>query len=219
MVAESLISEEIIPLKISDTGEEALNAMADYFQRYLPIVNESQLLGIISEGDILDNDMSQTVGSYRFNNAYSYVQAQDHIYVVMRLMAESKLTMIPVIDEEKNYLGVITLEDLLQFFSGMASFASPGSILVLEVNRRDYSMAEISRIVESENALILSSFVSSAPDSPQVEVTLKINRENLQAVIATFVRFKYQIKASFNETAYQESLKERYDALMSYLNV
>ena len=80
-------------------------------------------------------------------------------------------------------------------------------------------MAEISRIVESENALILSSFVSSAPDSPQVEVTLKINRENLQAVIATFVRFKYQIKASFNETAYQESLKERYDALMSYLNV
>lgn len=219
MVAEILISNEIVPLKTSDTGEEALNVMSDYFLRYLPIVNNFQLLGILSEDEILDHDVSEPIGSYRLSYQHSYVTAKDHIYVVMRLLAESGLTIIPVVDDDKNYLGVITLEALLQYFAGMASFASPGSILVLEVASRDYSMSEIARIVESESALILSSFVSSVPESGLVEVTLKINRQNLQSVIATFVRFNYRIKASFNEATYLDSLKERYDALMSYLNV
>lgn len=219
MVAELLISDEIVPLKTSDTGEDALNAMADYFLRHLPIVNDAQLLGVISEDEILDYDVEDPIGSYRLNGSYKYVHAQDHVYVVMRMLAESRLTIIPVVDADENYLGVITLEGILQYFAGMASFASPGSILVLEISNRDYSMAEIARIVESENALILSSFVSSVPDSPRIEVTLKINRQNLQSIIATFTRFNYQIKASFNETAYLDSLKERYDALMSYLNV
>lgn len=219
MTAETLISNSIIPLRTSDTGQEALEMMNDFFIRHLPIVNNKQLLGLISEDDILNCDINEPVGSYRLSLLRPYVSGTDHIYEVMRLMAESQLTVIPVVNEEGDYTGLITQEDLLNYFAKTGTFTEPGSILVLEMSRRDYSLAEIARIVESESALILSSFISSQGDSARIDVTLKVNRQNVQPIIATFERFDYHVKATFNESEYVDSLKERFDALMSYLKV
>ncbi len=219
MVAESLISDVIIPLRTSDTGDEALGMMDDFYVRHLPIVNNEQLLGVISENDILNFDAHEAVGSYSLSLRRPYVNAKDHIYEVMRQLAQSDLSVIPVVDNENNYLGVVTQEDLLHYFATTFSFTEPGSIIVLEINKRDYSLAEIARIIESESAIILSNFITSQPDSLKMEVTIKVNRQNIQSIIATFQRFDYLIKASFNESEYVDSLKERYDSLMSYLNV
>lgn len=219
MVAESLISNVILPLRTSDTGDEALSMMDDFYVHHLPIVNNEQLLGLISENDILNFDANEPVGSYSLSLSRPYVHARDHIYEVMRQLAQGDLSVIPVVDEENNYLGVVTQENLLNYFATTFSFTEPGSIVVLEISKRDYSMAEIARIIESENAVILSTFITSRPDSLKMEVTIKINKQNIQSIIATFQRFDYVIKASFNEAEYMDSLKDRYDSLMSYLNV
>ncbi len=219
MVAKNLISDTIVPLRTSDTGEEALSMMDDFYVRHLPIVNNKQLLGLISEEDILNYDAQEAVGSYSLSLVRPYANVTDHIYELLRLLAEYHLTVIPVVDNEENYIGLVTLEDLLQFFARTASFSEPGSILVLEINKRDYSLSEIARIVESENAAVLSSFVTTSLDSTRIDVTIKINLQNIQSIIATFDRFDYEIKATFNEADYVGSLQERYDALMSYLNV
>jgi CBS domain-containing protein len=219
MIAEKLISNSLIPLRTSDTGEEALGMMNDFYVRHLPIVNNKQLLGVLSEDDILDFDATEAVGSYSLSLIRPYVKYNDHIYEVMRVLAENKLTVIPVVDGEENYIGLITQEDLLRYFANAGSFSEPGSIIVLEISKRDYALSEISRIVESENAAILSTFITSEPDNTQVEVTLKINRQNTQSIIATFERFDYRVKATFNEADYLDSLRDRYDALMAYLNV
>jgi len=220
MVAENLISTAILPLKTSDTGEDALKVMDDFYVRHLPIVNTKQLLGVISEDDILLHNVMEPVGSYALSMIRPYVRDTDHIYEVMRLLAENQLTIIPVIDAEGDYMGMISLEDVLNHFAQTGSFTEPGSIIVLEIQRRDYSLSEISRIVESEGAVILSSFITShMSDASLIDVTLKINKQTIQGIMATFERFGYEIKASFNESDYLESLQERYDSLMSYLNV
>lgn len=219
MIAENLISNIIIPLRTSETGEEALEIMNEFSVRHLPIVNNQQLLGVISEDDILDNDIEEAVGSYSLSLTSSYVNEDDHIYEVMRVLAEYFLTIIPVIDADGNYKGLITLEDMLRQFANMGSFREPGSIIVLEMSKRNYSLAEIARIVESENAKVLNSFVTSELHSSVINVTLKINRQNIQHILATFIRFEYIVKAAFNELEYYDTLRERYDGLMAYLNV
>lgn len=219
MIAEQLVSDEIIPLRTSDTGEEALEMMNEFYVRHLPIVNNQQLLGLIAEDDILNFDATEPVGSYSLSLSHPYVHARDHIYEVMRVLAEYQLTLVAVVDEDENYCGVVTQEDLLRYFANTASFTESGSIIVLETHKHDYSLAEIARIVESENTVIFSSFVSSTPDDNEVSVTIKVNTQNIGAILATFTRFNYIIKASFNEAEYMDTLKERYDALMTYLNV
>jgi len=219
MVADNLISNEIVPLRTSDSGAEALGMMSDFYVNHLPIVNNLQLLGVISEDDILNYDVEEPIGSYSLSMSRPYVNSYDHIYEVMRLMAEYDLTVIPVVDEHKNYIGLITLKDLLLYFARSTTFEEPGSILVLEMSKLNYSLSEISRIVESENANILSSFLTSYVDSSRIDVTLKINRQNIQTIIATFQRYDYVVKASFQEGDYMDTLKDRYDSLIAYLNV
>ncbi len=220
MVAESLISDTIIPLRTSDTGEEVLGMMNDLFVRHLPIVNNEQLLGLISEDDILEEDTSEAVGSYGLSLGQAYVRNYDHIYEVMRKLADYELTVIPVVDAENNYVGLITQEDLLKFFARTMSFTEAGTILVLEMVKRDYSLAEIARIVESEGATILSTFITSDDFSTKLQVTLKLNSLYIQNIIATFNRYDhYMVSASFNEAEYLDSLQERYQSLVSYLNV
>jgi len=219
MTAEQLISDMIIPLRTSDTGDEALGMMNDFYVRHLPIVNEKQLLGLVSEDDILEHDAKEAVGSYRLSMVRPYVKSDDHIYEILRLIAEYHLTLIPVVDEEENYVGLITLEDILQYFARTASFSEAGSILVLEMNKRDYHLSEMARIVESEGAVILSSFVTSTVHSTRLDVTLKINQQNIQPIIATLDRFDYEVKATFSESEYLDALQDRYDGLMMYLNV
>lgn len=219
MIASDLISHSLAPLKTSDTGEEVLTIMQIYHVKHLPIVNFEMLLGTISEDEIMGNDVDAAIGSYGLNLNKAFVRGSDHLFEVMSKLAEFNLTVIPVVDKEDHYMGMITQEDLVQFYANSFSFAEPGGIIVLEMNRRDYSLSEIARIVEAENSSVLSAFLTSNPDTTKVYVTLKINQQEIQHLIATFERYDYTIKASFTEETYLEDLKDRYDALMSYLNV
>jgi len=147
------------------------------------------------------------------------VKEDDHLFEVMSKFAKNNLTTIPVIDHDENYKGLITQEGLIQYYASSFSFTEPGSILILETSKRQYSLAEISRIVEEEGAAILSTFLTSDDDSTSVTITLKINKQEIGRIIQAFERYDYFIKGSFTEEEYLDGLKERYDALMTYLNV
>lgn len=219
MIAKELISQTVFPINTSDTGEEALQLMQVYHVRHLPIVNHEQLLGVVSEEDILIHNTVDAVGTYRLSFLRPFCFEHDHLFEVMAKMGRFHLTIVPVIDEEENYLGVVTMEDLLQYFASNFSFSEPGSILVIETARGNYSLAEIARIAEAEEIIILNSFVNAIPDTHRINVTLKLNRQNINAFKASLERFGYEVSATFSEAGFNDGLKERYDALMTYLNV
>jgi acetoin utilization protein AcuB len=220
MVAKELISNTIPPLKTTDSGDKALNWMSDFHVTHLPIIEEGKLVGLISEDDIFDLDQPELpIKAHILGLRKPFIMANEHIYEVIKKVIQLNLSVIPVIGEELKYLGVITHESLLDYFAQSASMQQPGGILIIEVKSRDYSMSEIARLVESEGASILSSLVTSRTNAHLVEITLKINRQELRAIINTFQRFNYNVKASFQENDYTQSLKERYDSLMKYLEV
>ena len=219
MIASTLLSNMIVPLQTSDKGAKALRLMQEYYVRHLPVINNGRLFGILSEDDVLDNDEQEPIGSYALSMNGYVLKDNDHLFEALRLVGEHGITVVPVIDQEEKYLGAITQEDLIRHFANMGAFKEPGSIIVLEMIKTDYSLAEIARIVESENAAILSTLIATRKNSSNVEVTIKVNKQDIDKIIAAFDRFDYRVKASFQELEFFDSLKERYDALMTYLNV
>ena len=219
MIARELISNNILPLRTSDTGAFATAIMIEFYVKHLPIVNNDQLLGLISEEDVLDHDPEAAVGTYNLSLNRPYVNSGDHLFDVMRVMSEFNLTVVPVIEDEDKYLGLVTQEDLIQYYASSFSFAERGSIVVLEMAKSEYSLSNLSQIVESENGVVLSTFITSDHDSPRVLVTLKINKQDISSILASFRRYEYQINATFTENDLYDTMKERYDMLMSYLNV
>src|SRR5688572_17844608 len=220
MIARELITEVIPPLKTSDTGATALKWMNEFQVRHLPIVNTEQFLGLISEDDILNqNAPDEPIGSYQLSFYKPYVQDTDHTFHVLRTMAEQNLSLVPVVDKMTNYAGVITLQNLLLHFARITSLTEPGGIIILEMNVRDFSLSEIAKIVEENEALIMSLFTSSQPDSTRMEVMIKINKEEVNDLLTTFERFEYTIVGFFQKAEASEHLKERYDSFIKYLNI
>ena len=221
MYAKDLISDVIPALKTSDSGQKALYWMDIFRISHLPIVNNEDFLGLISDKDIYDLNMSEEpIGNHNLSLFSPYVTGNQHVYEVMELASRMMLTVIPVLDQNNHYHGLITLTDLLHYFADMSAIKQPGGILVLDINTNDYSLTQISQIVESNDAKILSLYITSHSLTTKMEVTLKINRQDLSSIIQTFNRYNYTIKASFMNQDDMDSLYEnRYDLFMKYLNI
>jgi CBS domain-containing protein len=219
MVAQQLISDVIPPLKTSDTIQKVLDRMAEFRVNHLPIVNELQLLGLISDEDLIEiQDYEAPVGSVTLSVTNACLTKEQHVYDVIRTFAEKRLTLVPVVDENKNYLGVISINSMVEYVANLTSVKEPGGIIVIEINNRDNSLAHISQIVESNNAQILSSYITSFPESTRLEITLKLNRTDISAIVASFLRYDYTVVATYNDLKSDEGSSDRYDQLMNYLS-
>ena len=220
MIAKELLTDEILPLKTSDTCAFALGVMEENRVHHLPVVNERELLGLISEFDISNHHKpGDPIGDVQLSLLNAFCNEYQHIFDVFKMFTEMKLSLLPVVDAKSNYMGIITLSKLVGAYSGHSSILDPGGIIILEMTENNYSLVEISNIVESNDARIMNMFITTYPDSTQIDVTIKINKIDIAAIIQTLSRYNYTIKATFTEKDNLDDLKERYDALMNYLNV
>jgi acetoin utilization protein AcuB len=221
MVAKDLISEVVPSLKTSDLGQTALNWMEIFRISHLPIVNNLEFLGLISDADIYDmNQPNEPIGNHKLTLLKPYVTSEQHIFEVIGLAARLKLSVIPVLDANNYYKGVITTNDLIRNIAGMSSMDQPGGIVVLELIERDYTLSQIAQIVESNNIKVLSMYITSQPDSTKLEVTLKLNSNDLTSVVRTFERYNYDVKTWVaSNDSIDQFYQERFDLLMKYLNI
>ena len=221
MLAKDLLSDVVPALKTSDTGLDALSWMEVFRVSHLPIVNNANFLGLISDTDIYDlNKAEEPLGAHELSLMRPYVFYYQHIYDVIELASRLKLTVIPVLDENKEYMGVITQSDLLQKFADLIAAHTPGGIIELELNEKDYSLAELSRIIEDSDAKVLSFYVSKTDPDDRLNITIKLNRNDIQPVLNAFDRYGYQVKTTYvGEGVNDIKARENYDALMRYLNI
>jgi len=220
MFAGELIADAIPPVHTSDSIQKVLDRMVEFRIRHLPIVNEEQFLGLLAESDILPEiDVQTPIGALALSLVNPYVREDQHVYDVIRLFYEQQLSVVPVLDIKKNYLGLIPINKMNEYFATITSVSQPGGIIILDINNKNNSLAHMAQIVESDNAQILSSYVRTFPDSTRMEVTLKVNKQDISNIIATFLRYEYDVKATFNHTDNNDNSMDRYDSLMNYLNL
>lgn len=220
MKLEKFIAPEIPELNLSDNGVNALNLMEQFGVRHLPIVQDGQFLGLVCEEEILSLELP-TQPFFNIHHEFPMIclQARHHIFDALKVMVEQKLSLLPLIDEELHYIGSITVESMLQALANAQAVHDPGAVIVLEMNSNDYSLSQIAQIVEGNDARILSTTLSAFPESTRVEVTLKINKEDLNPIIQTFNRYEYNVVDTYMEPRYSEDLRERYEEFMKFLNM
>jgi CBS domain-containing protein len=220
MTARELLNDDVPPLKVTDTVDKALVWMDEFHVSHLPVIDGKQFVGMISDDDLLDLDDSDiAIGKTKIAMLKPVLHPHQHAYDVLKIMAELSLDVIAVTDDEGNYSGSITLPHLADQLAKLAAVREPGGIMILEVNNVDYSMSQIAQIVEGNDAKVLSAYVAATPDSNKVEVTIKVNREDLSRIIQTFNRYNYIVKATFHHGNFHDDMKQRYDEFMNFINL
>lgn len=221
MIAEELINHMVPPLKVTDDAHKAIVWMEEFRCNHLPVVSDGKLLGFISEEIILEsNDIVRNLEDFQLVGKDCVVGLESHFFEILRVAGEHKLNVVAVQNDEGQYAGIITVQDMMASFAQTASVQMPGGILVLSMDLIDYSLAEISRYVEENKAKVISSTMMEDPlDKGKIKVTLKINQLDLSRIVATLERFGYRVIGRYQEATRDDDSKERLDMLMKYLNM
>ena len=219
MIAREIVTTDILPLKPQDNAGQAMTMMSIYHIGDIPVVKDGELLGMVSEDDVSSVEPDKLISSFRLTQSYIFVSEDAHVFEILGKLAECKISVIPVLSKSEKYLGVITETSLIKYYADTYSFTEPGSIIVIKVGSREYSLSEMTRVIEMEGGKIMSSFITSLPSSDSLLVTLKIKQQEMNQILQALERYDYDIHATFAEEEYHSDLKNRYDMLMTYLNV
>ncbi len=206
-------------LHFSDTVSLALQLMDDYDVQHLPLEDDETFTGVISKTDLFDEDESATLAALSLNIIKTSVQPGEHFLSALKAAAGNDLTLLPVVSTEGQLQGIITNTELLKATASFQNVEEPGAIIVLEMKRINYSVGELSRLIETNNASILQLNTFTESGTGLFIVTLKLNKTEVSDVLATLQRYDYVIRYFFGEEAYENELRENYDLLMNYLKI
>lgn len=221
MIAQELISKTLPMLLCEDSGQEALNIMESLKVSHLPLVNENEYLGLISDTDIYDMELENcNLGDSVGRISRPYVRTNQHIFEVAQTMVSSELSVLPVLDASGMYLGSISINGAFVDLVKLIGIKEPGAVIELEFNSVDYSLSQIAQIVEANDAKVLSLYSRPNEKTKQLEVTIKVNVTDVSSIIETFNRYNYTIKSVYMDSSVLNDMySERYNLLMRYIDL
>jgi CBS domain-containing protein len=220
MLTGNLHTQTLPYLRLSDKVYQALELMNENHVEHLPIVDGDKYIGMISEDDLsqAENDHS-TLEQFKQSIFNPSVKEHEHVLKAIQVAVQNGLTVVPIVGEETELIGVVTYPDLLRYSSEFMSLNEPGGLIVLEIESKNYSFNEISRLVEGNDAQIKQLNTSVDPETGLMEVTIKINKTEISDIVSTFQRHEYNVKYYFGEELFENELRTNYDNLMNYLKI
>lgn len=205
--------------KLTDTLGKVIAFFEETTFSHASVEDNGVFLGLLSENDLGCFEAEKTVEDFRYQLETFFVTKETQWLDVLEKFSKNESNILPVLDLPSNrILGHYDLNDIVSLFIGTPFFTEPGGILVVSKGVKDYSLSEVSQIVESNNGRLLGAFITDSQND-LVQVTLKINGANLNEVIQTFRRYSYTIVFGNNDDQLLEDLKGRSAYLDKYLNV
>lgn len=219
MQIKNYITNDIKPLELKDTVKKAKNLFNNLIFTHLPVVDNKKLVGLVIEEDILNiDDTSKKIKSLQYQLEYFSADENDNWFQVFQKLAATEANILPILNENKEYLGYIELQDILHTINNTPFLSEEGTVLIVSIAKENYSFSRIAQIIESNNATLFGAFISNLSGGI-TEVTLKLSSENINAIIQTFRRYNYKIELGLHEDVYLQEMKERSGYLQKYLDI
>ena len=220
MLTVDLINRNIPRIQLQDTVGKALKLINDFRVSHLPVISEGKFLGLISEEDLLDaGDEKNLIEFLQKHFVNAAVQDNIHFLNAVNSSIQYDTTVVPIVNAENDFIGVITSADLLKMLGNFSGANEIGGIIVIDMERSQFAISEISRIVESNNCSILHLNTIVNPVSGILTVTLHINKREIAAVVATFERYDYDVTCYFGNEKFDNDINTNYEHLMNYLDI
>ena len=201
-----------------ETIAEVQNFFEEVSFSHFSVLNEGIYMGCIASDDVETFDNDKKVDDYKYTLEGFFARKNMIWLDVLEVFAKNHSNVVPVLGEDNAYLGYYELEDIVKFFHETPFLKEQGAVIVVEKNAIDYSMGQITQIVESNNGKLLGLFISDA-SAEKIQVTIKIAMGSTNEIIQTFRRYNYEIVSEHHEDNYINNLRERSEYLEKYLNI
>lgn len=212
------ITQDLKPLDIQESIAVAQDFFLDLPFSHFPVLEDGVFIGSVSSEDVENFDSSKKLIDYKYSFEGFFTRKYSVLLDVLDDFAKNETTVMPVLDEQNNFIGYYELDDVIKVFNETPFLKELGAVLIVEKGINDYSFSQISQIIEGNNGKLLGAFLSNT-DTEKVQITIKIAEGGINEIIQTFRRYEYEIISEHQEDDYLKTLKERSDYLDRYLNM
>ena len=217
MLANQLITTHYPTVEPDDKITHALQLIDDFDILHIPVLDHNKYLGLISKDDLLDADENAPIKAVMNHMLQKAIKASEHLLSGLKLASQNGLNVVPVINNEQEWVGAITCNELLKTLAVFNGAEEPGAVIVIEMEPKSYSFGEITRLIETNDAHITQFNTYTEAESGLMVATIKINKLEVSDIISTLQRYEYSIRYFIGEEQYENELRFNYDHLMSYL--
>ncbi|PCH76534.1 MAG: acetoin utilization protein acuB [Flavobacteriaceae bacterium] len=212
------ILSELKALSPSDSVAKAVEVFRNQPISHLPIIENNQLVGLISESDIhaIDTDTILKESAHLLDSFFA--DESTDVLELLKRFTVNESNILPVLNKEQQYIGYFELNDILELCYNTPFLSEQGLTLIIEKATRDFSFSEISQIVESNKAKLLGVFITENRNDI-VQIGVKFYSEEINEVIQSFRRYDYKVITEHKDDYFLETLKERADYLRKYLSI
>ena len=219
MKINDFILKEIKALTLNNSVKSAQQVCKDLPITHIPVVEDGKLIGCLPESDIQTiENKNRTLNEYTYMFDHFYTNEKATLLDLIALFADNDSNLIPVLDKNLNYVGYYELSDILDAFANSPFIHNESQTLIIDKPKSDYSMSQITQIVETNNGKLLGAYISSE-NIDNIEVTLRIVSEEINEIIQTFRRYDYNVITQHEDDFYLEELKDRAAYLRKYLDM
>jgi CBS domain-containing protein len=212
------INNDFKAIKSSDSIESVMDLFEEYRFYHFPVVEEGVYIGCISSEEIETYDSSKKISDYSYSLKGFFVRTNLFWIDVLEVFSRNNTTVIPVLDEENNYVGYYEITEVIRNFYDTPFVKDFGGVIIVEKSILDFTMSQVVQIVESNGGKILGLYVSNTtPD--KVQVTIKIVLGGMNEILQSFRRYEYDIISEHKEDVFLNDLKDRSAYLDKYLSI
>jgi len=212
------VNNDFKPFSDTDAVVEIQDFFADLNYSHFPVMEGGIYIGCISAVDAETFEAQRPITDYRYALEGFFVRTGMVWLDVLEVFARNNANIVPILDATNKYIGYYEITDIIKFLNETPFLKESGGIIVVEKPVADYSMSQITQIVESNNSKLLGIFVSQA-DAEKVQITIKTTLGSINEIIQSFRRYNYEIISEHHEDDYLNTLKERSEYLDKYLNI
>jgi predicted transcriptional regulator len=184
MLTAQLVNTVTPQLQPNDKLAKAKQLMVDYKLTHLPVVNKNKFLGLIAEDDVLDESNEQaTIESILDLLLIAFLPEDVHFLNALNYCNQYDANLIPIIDKEANYMGCISSQHLLKTIGEFTGSNEIGGLIILAIKPIQFSISEISRIVESNNATDFHLNSTFDVNTGLMMVTIHLNKKEIDSIM------------------------------------
>lgn len=218
MPVQELIETNSSSFKLEDEVGKLHAYAIEHFQKNLPVINEEVYLGCISVEDLAGISFNDSLNNHAYLIRKFFITEEISDLLLLNEFAVNQTDILPVLNENEEWIGIIHLDDFLNRFSDLPFLNFRGEEISLRKKRIDFSYSEIAQIVESQNAKILGVYTSKL-DEQFIELSLRIDHNGMNEVLQALRRYDYEILSFHQNDLHSENLRENSAYLDKYLNI
>jgi hypothetical protein len=186
---------------------------------YAVVLDGLNYLGLLDIVDMEEADPSSELIILEQYFIKAQVKTNDHFLQALRVKSKFNLNIIPVLNEKNEWEGIIKADTLLEQTSQLLGASTTGAFIVLEIPRIEYAPGQINRLVESNDCMIMQMNTMTDPVTGMMQVVIRVNKEEVSDLIATFQRHEYNVLYYYGDEAFDNTLQNNLDHLLNYLNI